>query len=310
MIPDGMVGRSGTESFFAYARKRYQLMLDRTSGFPPPWTDDPILRDYRFCNVFREDDKTTKFIREHVPHKGYGLRYLGALVIARWFNRIETIERLLPPDGTSPPYFEQNLLFRWDPQHDGLDAWESAVRERLAGVKPLVTGAYMIKTPAGMDKLSGLLWCLRQFLPHAIHLQVHIDEETTLEGVWERLREFPYLGDFMAYEIVTDLRHTLMKTAPDINTWANPGPGCARGIDRLLGLPVGTLKRHQKVDREKMMGVMQNLLASSRNDKHWPARWPKWEMREVEHTLCEFDKYERALFGQGTPKQKYNGKGC
>lgn len=37
-----------------------------------------------------------------------------------------------------------------------------------------------------------------------------------------------------------------------------------------------------------------------------PARggsaWPAWEMREVEHTLCEFDKYERTRLGQGRPR--------
>jgi hypothetical protein len=43
------------------------------------------------------------------------------------------------------------------------------------------------------------------------------------------------LGPFLAYEIVTDLRFTaLLENAPDIMTWANPGPGAKRGITRLL----------------------------------------------------------------------------
>jgi hypothetical protein len=28
-------------------------------------------------------------------------------------------------------------------------------------------------------------------------------------------------------------------------------------------------------------------------------------MREVEHTLCEFDKYERVRLGQGRSKRRY-----
>ena len=30
-------------------------------------------------------------------------------------------------------------------------------------------------------------------------------------------------------------------------------------------------------------------------------------MRCIEHSLCEWDKYERVRLGQGTPRSKYNG---
>ncbi|GAF76676.1 unnamed protein product [marine sediment metagenome] len=40
-------------------------------------------------------------------------------------------------------------------------------------------------------------------------------------------------------------------------------------------------------------------------NSNWPDDWPLWEMREVEHTLCEFDKYERVRLGEGTPKQLF-----
>jgi len=29
-------------------------------------------------------------------------------------------------------------------------------------------------------------------------------------------------------------------------------------------------------------------------------------MREIEHSLCEFDKYERTRLGEGRPRAKYN----
>jgi hypothetical protein len=38
----------------------------------------------------------------------------------------------------------------------------------------------------------------------------------------------------------------------------------------------------------------------------WDAgAWPIWEMREVEHTLCEFDKYMRVVNGEGFPRGRY-----
>ena len=29
---------------------------------PPPWTDDPVLGKYKFCNVYRELDRGSKYL--------------------------------------------------------------------------------------------------------------------------------------------------------------------------------------------------------------------------------------------------------
>jgi len=289
------------ERFFEYAKKRYKLMLDKEADFERPWTDDPILQQYRFCNVFREDDKVTKWIRSNITHEGYGDKLVGAMVIARWFNRIETLEHLLPlPHHPG----EENLFYSWS---QDFEKWLADMKARLSHLSPLVTGAYMIKTPAKMNKLEGILWCLDHFLPDAVELYYSIvaEPEATLQHTTEHLATYPYLGPFMAYEVVTDLRHSILQDAPDIMTWANPGPGCARGLDRVLEQPLGTFNRHRPAHVSEMMTHMQRLLKASGKAKYWPQHWPRWEMRDVEHTLCELDKYERARLGEGKPKQKY-----
>ena len=141
-----MRAMDGRSRFFAYARARYQLMLDKEADFSRPWTEDPILQQFRFCNVFREDDKTTKWFRTHVrePHR-HAPRILKATTIFRWFNRITTGEQLISHD----------LLWNWDSQ---------LARVTLDHLHPLVTGAFMVKTPAKMNKLEGLIWCIEQFL--------------------------------------------------------------------------------------------------------------------------------------------------
>ncbi len=293
------------DPFFEYARARYQLMLDRDADFERPWTDDPILQQYRFCNIFREDDKTTKWIRKHITSAGYGKNLLGAMVIARWFNRIETLERMLPPDGSEAPLWRFNLFYNYGE----IESWKIAMRERLSDVHPLVTGAYMIKTPAKMNKLEGLIWCLEQILPNAEYAQqIFAQPGYTLKSATEYLVNFPYLGPFMAYEVVTDLRHTkMMENAPDIMTWANPGPGAARGASRVVAGDPEFYKRHRFPDLEAIHIIMGDLLKASQSSANWPSRWPAWEMRDVEHTLCEFDKYTRARLGEGRPKQRFAG---
>jgi len=286
------------ENFFKYARDRYQLMLDREADFEQPWTKDPIFQEFRFCNVFREDDRTTKWIRENIrtPMHNHP-RLLFAMVVARWFNRIETLNEL-KSQCAAPGVNIKNMFMEWD---------SDEVRHRLKDQHPLITGAYMVKTPAGMNKLEGLIWCLEQILPDAEHLQARIEDgETTLEEVTAVLAEYPFLGPFMSYEIVTDLRHTpLLDKAPDIMTWANPGPGAARGLGRVMRGNKDFFNRSSKKDQEPLQRGMQFLLKQSQRGKNWPKRWPTWEMRDVEHLLCEMDKYERARLGEGRPKQKF-----
>lgn len=285
----------GCERFFAYARERYRVMLRRETGQPAPWTDDPILRQYRFCNVFREDDRVTRWIAENVRRPlRRDPRVLLAMYIARWFNRIPTLERL---EGRAVS--NTNLFLTWNRDY---------AERRLRDVKPLVTGAYMVKTPAGKNKLEGVLECIEAFVPHAERVGHEMLAARSLQHATELLQQFPYMGPFMAYEVVTDLRHTyLLDQATDILSWANPGPGAARGLGRVLYGEPERFDRHVKCQVDEMQEAMQMLLARSRDPLFWPSDWPKWEMREVEHTLCEFDKYERARLGEGTPKQRYNG---
>ena len=113
----------------------------------------------------------------------------------------------------------------------------------------------------------------------------------------------------MSFEIVSDLRWTdVLKDAPDIMSWANAGPGCARGLSRLVyGSPRGYFARGSKTDQEKMNNLMQDLLDMSYDQTYWPAENRQWEMREVEHWLCEFDKYVRAIDGTSLKRRYREG---
>ena len=44
-----------------------------------------------------------------------------------------------------------------------------------------------------------------------------------------------------------------------------------------------------------MLELMRELLAVA--PSYWPADFAPWEMREVEHWCCEYDKYRRAKSG-------------
>jgi hypothetical protein len=286
------MNKQNVQTYFDLARERYHIMLRRRAGLPrEQWTNDPIFQQWRFCNVRREDDKTTEWFRNNIRGvlQKRGSDVLFATIAFRWFNRIETGEKILEELCAGPD--------DWDPD---------AVRRKLSGVKPIVTGAYMIKTPPGMNKLEGILKCIEDARPHIHEMAFHCEPDTTLEGMWTALRMFPYLGSFMAYEIVTDLRHTcLLKSAPDINTWAVAGPGCARGMGWVVSGDPERWKYAQAKHQEQILFFMKELLAISREERFWPQTWPAWEMREVEHWACEVWKYIRCRDHGQPPKEKF-----
>jgi hypothetical protein len=105
----------------------------------------------------------------------------------------------------------------------------------------------------------------------------------------------------MAYEIACDLRYTyLLENATDAYTWSNPGPGAKRGLNRLLGRDVNA-----PVSQALWQQHSLRLLGEVRKLKLKEA--PEVDMRTVEHSLCEFWKMERALWGLGRLKRGYDG---
>lgn len=295
LSPSNFFLPSQLDRFFGAARERQRIYEKRQAGEPAPWTDDPAFREFFFCNLYREQDRTTVAFKKQIrTYLEDSPNVLLATVAWRWFNKAETGAVLCDPtvglfDGA------------WNPQR----AKELILEERGKG--PYVTGAFVVKTPDGMTKLDGVLQCITWFSERNWH-QVAMSMDTlewSLEKAHNWLTESPYLGDFMAYEVVTDLRHTsLLCNAPDINTWANPGPGAMRGLCRLLGDPLDARSRSNKADYRWAINAMRELLYESW-ERPELADIPKWEMREVEHWLCEFDKYERAYSGEGRMKRVY-----
>jgi hypothetical protein len=318
----------GLRAFFDYAKARHECYLHKHSGDPAREPTDDILRDYSFCNVFRELDKTTMWYAENVRKPLDRAKQPEKLVLAtvlfRMFNRIETGEAMFRDDnllGDDSAFDEY-----WRTGKTAI--LKKAALNRLGKKGPFVTGSYIIAGPPGMSKLDGMLKVVDGFRRGKAGWPAKAGEHDIASAVklmrlrgsglldahtW--LRQFDYMGTFHAYEIVTDLRHThLLSRSPDIYSWANPGPGCKRGLNRVFGRdkdePWGngeTILEHMDIVRE---ASEEHWTDFAHRAKDW---YPKlktpleWEMRDVEHTLCEFDKYERTRMGDGRPRGRYRG---
>jgi hypothetical protein len=320
------------EGFFAFCRERHSIYLRRQASDPWPWTQDPILQRYKFTNVFRELDRTTVWFRKNVRDRmRRDPAVLLATVVFRWFCKQEIGEVVfnqfsIPFDdfGTTP----------WDHflKCGSTRLMKSAIQAAFPS-GPYVTGAYMLRSPTGMSKLDGMLSLCEGFwgnsnwrevgtcmLPNSRCLEFFppFRGPVSMERFTRWLQEFPGMGPFLAYEVACDLQYTdLLCNAPDTQIWANVGPGARRGLNR-LGDKRNLKPRNGKpknvynlpIKENDALVMMRELLDRSRREHYWPQNqscgWRSWDMRTVEHTLCEFDKYSRVKNNEGnTPKQLY-----
>jgi hypothetical protein len=267
-----------------WMEERQRIYLKRQAHEPWPWTQDKILQTYRFCNVYREQDKETVWLREHwlQPYADHPNLWFAAPLF-RQINWSPTLEEIgFPAD-------------KWNPRRV-----KRIMEARKARGEKTYTSAYMLpshrkgidkggqsKVDYSVDLVLTPLWQAitsgKECLPWA-----QLARPCSLEEAHKWLRGFFGFGPFISYEVVTDWRHTrYLEWAPDIQDWANPGPGAKRGICRLLGVPLKTpLPRLRQLDYMlQVCGWMQ----AARDMQILPAL----EMRDIEHSLCEYDKYKR-----------------
>lgn len=307
-----------------FMRERHNIYLKRLAGWPGPWTDDVILQEGRFCNIFRELDTVTKWVDKNIrqPFADHPNLWI-MLAIARYINWPPTLNLLmLTGEGGSRLY---PGAFPDDPAFDPTYLTKALEDIASTGAK-VYTGAYMIRAESDPNKewyswskhryiaeiVIGRLWEDREVIQDIFdygwqNAKSDDDALLTLQDAWNIFQKPRYIGwgPFMAYEVVTDMRHTrYLRDAPDIRMWANAGPGAIRGLNRLYGRDLNNHPKPEITNRE-MIVLMESLNA---NPSYWPAKWPRLEMRDVEHTLCEFDKYERVRLGEGKMRSKYNWK--
>lgn len=301
------------EAFKLFATLRHNIWHARQRGEPKPWTDDAALQRYSFTNVFRELDKTTVWYAKNVRERFNATPHVFmATVLFRWFNRIETGEVI---------FNQIDAMFQTDVGHSYLSGearkedLQRSIKAAL-GKGPYTTGAYIITSPAGMDKLRGVIECVDLInTKRAYWIDYFTGKQRTLQEAWSRLKEEKHMGPFMAYEVITDLYHThLLEDAPDIMTWCNPGPGAKRGLLRLYKGDSAVTDRGVSIpwNSKECIRMIRDLMTDiNRDESYDPAFWgkPYWDMRDVEHTLCEFDKFRRVHTGLGTPRGRYNGLG-
>lgn len=270
------------ERLAAFIRARERLRLDKEAaereGKAGYAVADPILKEFRFCNVRREDDRVTRWITDNwrTPHKDDPDLWF-AMVVARFINWPPTLSHIGYPVPWSAKGFLEDMA---ELKHRG---------------KKLYTGAYMVR--ADREHKDKFVYQEKVvFTPMWERRDVIRPKEgEDLNSYHMRLGMFHGLGSFMAAQVVADLKYVEpLRQAKDWWTFAASGPGSRRGLNRVIGLHKDDPWKED--DWRLALARLRERSSVFRDNLH---------AQDLQNCLCEFDKYERARLGEGKPRARY-----
>lgn len=281
---------SPTIRFFEMMQHRELIRLSKEAGAPYPWTRDPILGKFKFTNVKRENDWTTKgFKKIYDEHsdEDWLLLFINAAIF-RYFGTVPFARAI----GWSPTFGPGRR-----------EEIRDIARRRLANDEVVFTNAYVISN-AGIrgpkeDVVVNVF--LKSLWENAMSdLQDTWDVTKSWREVGRAMSTVPGFGGtgFMVKEVLLDVMMTpAMRGAVDADTWTPVGPGAARGLARVFG-----------EDLKKALYLLRILeLRDEYHDYFKNSGFmPRVTAHDIQFQLCEFDKYERVRLGEGRPRNDYH----
>lgn len=297
------------QAFYDFVMERERVRLRKEADLPYPWTEDKILSEYKFTNVRRHHDRTSRVLREEFYSPNFNDDRRTILMNAATFRYFGT--------------YEFARVLGWRSFEDMNDDWWEEVKdfaeERLENRERVFTGAYVItnqgiSAPKQEVVVDYFLKGLQKAIPEIVKI---VAQRNNWEAVAQRMRQIQGFGGsgFMTKEVLLDTTYTgfwetkpeYVKDGPfsfptDWWTWTPIGPGARRGAARVMGDDSAKPLSEQKaayviaslgLHDQQEAGLDGELLGS------------KLAPHDIQFQLCEFDKYERVRLGQGKPRSRY-----
>ncbi|MHA2069708.1 MAG: nucleotide kinase domain-containing protein, partial [Candidatus Thorarchaeota archaeon] len=283
--------------FFEYLEERERIRLRKEAGFSI-LTDDPILKQYKFTNVFREHDRTSLELRDRFYTPNLLADRKSVLMNCALFRYFGTWEFAEAVGWQNYETFEFEQI-------------KELARQRLAAKERVFTGAYVItnggiSAPKQEVVVDHYLKALHRAAQKIVWMASETNSWRVTANEMMRLPGFGGTG-FMTKEILLDTTYTWFWSDRIIDTsfpvdwwsWTPIGPGARRGAHRVTYGELGSMSELGARGAIMILYKDQDLFLS------WKR---KLSPTDIQFGLCEFDKYQRVLRGEGRPRSKYRGR--
>jgi hypothetical protein len=267
-------------TYWRFAAERQEIFFRRLKNPDPPWTDDPILQHHKFTNAYRASDRVSQYLIRNVIYAGsFSSRDLFfRILLFKIFNKIETWELL---DEALGPITFSTFSF---------NAYERVLSAALAKGDRLYSAAYIMPSGGRNSEYAR---------KHQMHLQLlekmmrddlpdRIRDTPSMRHGFTLLRSCPSIGDFLAYQYVTDVNYSEITNFSEME-FVVPGPGAKDGIRKCF-TDLGGLTEAELIkfitDRQEDCFAAVGV--------RFPTLWGRrLQLIDCQNLFCEVGKYAR-----------------
>ena len=268
------------DSYWWFAAERQEVFFRKLEGLAGPWTADPILRRHKFTNAYRASDRVSQYLIRHVIYEGDQSpeEVFFRTVLFKLFNKIETWEMLKSKLETIS--YAAYSFSRYD----------RILSEAISSGTRIYSAAYMM--PSGKSafgharKHSNHLELIKCMMDDGVPLR--IADAPNMRRAFEMLRSYPTIGDFLAYQFITDLNYSEMVDFPEME-FVIPGPGAMDGIHKCFS-DLGGLN---ETDIIKLVADRQEMEFERAGLNFRTLGGRRLQLIDCQNLFCEVSKYAR-----------------
>lgn len=290
------------DTYWKFAAERQSIFFKRLVGDAEKTTDDDILATYKFTNAYRASDRVSQYLIRHVIYGGNqsAEEVFFRILLFKTFNKIETWKLL--EQGMGGITFKKYKF----------EAIDRILTDSLERRQSIYSAAYIM--PSGSKsfgqkyKHRNHLLLIEKMMKDGLPKQ--IGAAKSMQKVFELLRSYPMIGDFLAYQYAVDLNYSELTDFSEMS-FVVPGPGAKDGICKCFS-DFGGLS---EVDLIKCMADRQEE-EFQRLGINFKTLWGRpLQLIDCQNLFCEVDKYARIAHpeitgrsGRTRIKQKYRPK--
>ena len=282
------------DAYWQFAVERQNIFFNRFHGAKFPWTDDPVLKKYKFTNTYRASDRVSQYLLKEVIYSvdQYSPEDMFfRIILFKMFNKIETWENLQAKLG--------NISYK----RYRYEQYDQVLSEALNQKKAIYSAAYIM--PSGKStfgnpkKHQNNLRLLERMMND--HLAQKIATFRNMEQLYQLLLSYPTIGKFLAFQYCIDINYSEMCDFDEMS-FVVAGPGATNGIRKCFQNTRGYSDEDIiKYVTESQANEFQRLGLSFRSLWGRPL-----QLIDCQNLFCETDKYSRVAFpiGQGATDRK------
>ena len=267
--------------YWYFANERQNIFIKKLNGDTPPWTNDPILKTYKFCNSYRVNDRVSQYLLKNVIYNGKTYKdedMLFRIILFKLFNKESTWELLLKE-------FKDITLSTFD-----MKEYSKVLTNAINNNIKIYNDAYIsCATKAfGYDRKHDNHLALLNKMFIIDKVQDKILKCTNMEQAFKIIKSYSLIGNFMAYQLITDINYSnIVDWKEDEFTVA--GPGSLRGIKKCF-IDKGNLS-NEDIIRYMYNHQEEEFKRLNLNFKTIGNR--KLQLIDIQNIFCELDKYCR-----------------